>query len=332
MKKLNIFIIFILGLFFVGCTSYMAVATAPQKAVKIKDDQARQNAINLFYKTFHLGDYSKISETLVPLKAQYLKNPNDPKLALYIAHLHFWRVAERFRMGDKSTPSITDDLTIAIKYFKEAKKLDPNDARIDGWLSGALMSEASIHMDEKDKRAAYYDGLDSIKAYPEFNYFSIGYIFSNHNPNSDTFKDAIKWYYKSMDIAYHTKVNRDNPKVDKYISLEKQETNDRLKRAVWNSKIAPHNVEGFYLNFGDFLVKSGEIEKARIIYNNAKKLPSYDKWPYAYVLEERLNNIEENVKNFRKKRDLRNSDFDEIVHERMIFNSYNCMVCHQANK
>ena len=58
------------------------------------------------------------------------------KFHFNIAHLHLWQVAERFRMQENVTPNLTNNLTVAIKYFIAAKKLNPEDARIDDWLAG----------------------------------------------------------------------------------------------------------------------------------------------------------------------------------------------------
>jgi hypothetical protein len=42
------------------------------------------------------------------------------------------------------------------------------------------------------------------------------------------------------------------------------------QRAYWNSGIAQHHVEGFFLNMGGMLVKAGDWQVARKIYANAK--------------------------------------------------------------
>lgn len=329
MKMLSkLFILISISLSIISCSEYLAIKSQDKKSPLITNEIERNEAINYFWQEFLTGNYNNIDKMLIKLKSAYLKNPNDPKLPLLIAHTHFWKVAERFR-DDNHSPNITDNLTIAIKYFKEAKKLNPKDYRIDGWLSGAQMAEASIHNDKIDQVKAYFKGLEAIDNYPEFNYFSIGYVFSNFDWNDEKFQDAISWYYKSMDLAYHTKVNRENPIIDNYLHLEQHETNKNLKKAVWNSKIAPHNVEGFYLNFGDFLVKNNELEKAKIIYNNAKKISSYNTWQYKNILESRLKNINENVNKFRK--NIKNGEklTKNIINNNMIFHSYNCSVCHQ---
>ncbi len=48
-------------------------------------------------------------------------------------------------------------------------------------------------------------------------------------------------------------------------------TDPKIFRTCWNSWIAPHNWEGFCLNWGDMLAKNGEVEEAQRIYNLAKK-------------------------------------------------------------
>src|SRR5262245_41481476 len=68
------------------------------------------------------------------------------------------------------------------------------------------------------------------------------------------------------------------------------ETKDGPKRVCWNSWIAPHNFEGFFLNFGDMLVKAGEPGLAVSMYANAKLTPDYASWPYRDVLEDRMRN------------------------------------------
>lgn len=319
------------SLLLLSCESYIGVKTAPEKTAKYELSQSREQAVDLFWEIFLAGQYEHIAKALTPLKAAYLANPNDPELALYIAHLHLWRISERFRLNATVDPNITDDLTVAIKYFTEAKKLSPDDHRIDGWLAGARIAQADVHNDEKNKISAYFDGLDAIKRYPEFNYFSIGYLLSNAAPTNKHYQDAIEGYFKSMDIAYHSRIDRQQPTIAPYLGLQDKEQNQRLKLAVWNSLKAPHNVEGYYLNFGDFLVKSGQLKLAKIIYQNAQLTDSYDSWPFAYILEERLNNLATNTIAFRTSFSPRSfENLHHSVHKRMIFNSYNCMICHQS--
>ena len=47
--------------------------------------------------------------------------------------------------------TITDDAVLARKYFEEAVRLQPGEARFQGFLGSALLAEGAIHKDEKLK-------------------------------------------------------------------------------------------------------------------------------------------------------------------------------------
>lgn len=82
--------------------------------------------------------------------------------------------------------------------------------------------------------------------------------------------------------------------------------------------IASHNFEGFFLNMGDMLVKSGDWQTGIKIYNNAKLSKNYTAWPYRTMLTDRIQHAEKNVAEFQK------------ANAKVMFNSgYGCVVCHQ---
>jgi hypothetical protein len=126
-------------------------------------------------------------------------------------------------------------------------------------------------------------------------------------------------------MAQHRGVRRQ--KVDraaagwaKYLKLE---TTTGPKRACWNSWIAPHNFEGFFLNMGDMLVKQGDPATGRRIYATARLSKTYQQWPFKAVLEERLAQAEENVELFR---DPKPGEKRRTI---MLFTDFACMGCHQ---
>ena len=100
------------------------------------------------------------------LKASYLQDPHNAKVAAHIGFLHAWRLSERQRL-DNIPPQITDDVVLARKFFGESVKLDPKDARYLGFHSSMLMIEGKIHNDEYLTRKGYFRGLDSINDWPQ---------------------------------------------------------------------------------------------------------------------------------------------------------------------
>src|SRR5687768_2533050 len=93
-----------------GCALWnrLAVMSAPKKEASAARSEAASKADDVFWTTFHKGEYDKIQSVLDMLTAAYLRTPSDAKTAAHIAWLHNWRIAERARM-DSPPATITDD-------------------------------------------------------------------------------------------------------------------------------------------------------------------------------------------------------------------------------
>jgi hypothetical protein len=296
----------------------IAVMTAPKKEAAATRSEAAIKADEVFWATFHGGDYGNIETALEALTAAYLETPNDAKTAAHIAWSHNWRMAERARMG--ATPAtITDDTVVARRYFQEAAKLDPSDARVRGFLAGHTLIEGALHKDEKLTREGYFMMLDAIRAWPEFNMFTGGFVFSRLPADAPRFKEGLEWQWKTLDVCIGGKLDRANPDYARYMAIE---TTEGKKRACWNSWIAPHNFEGFFLNMGDMLVKAGDWQTAQKIYANAKLSKSYAAWKFQSILDDRIDQAQANVALF-------NAQSGESPTRIMIESEFACMACHQ---
>lgn len=133
------------------------------------------------------------------------------------------------------------------------------------------------------------------------------------------FKEGLEWQWRNLDLCGQERIDRASPDYAKYLSLE---TTEGVKRVCWNSWSAPHNFEGFFLNMGDMLVKSGDWQTAKKIYANAKHSRDYKTWKLAAALETRIEQAQENV-----------ASFKEVpgapVRPMMINSAFACMACHQ---
>ncbi len=303
-----------------GC-AFMAVQTAPAKtAVATRTDTALR-ADALFWQTLHGGDFEGIPKAMQAMKGAYLQTPTDPTSAARVGFLHIWRLAESARLATLS-PDITDDAVLARRYFQEAVALNPEDARYQGFLASALLAEGAIHKDERITRRGFYTMLDSIDAWPEFNLFTAGYAMSSLPFDSPRFKEGLEWQWRTLDECAGTAVDRKQPAFDSYVRLE---TKAGPKRVCWNSWIAPHNFEGFFLNMGDMLVKAGDWQTAQKIYANARLSPDYAQWKYKFTLENRIERAQANVEVFRTARRGKAAG-DAII---MSQSRFACMGCHQ---
>lgn len=316
----NILRLLLVPIFLTGC-GYFAVHFAPEKLPSKTRTHAAEQADDLFWKTLHGGQYEQIQTVLNALTAAYLKDPNDAITAAHIGWMHAWRLSEQARMT-KIPATITDDAVLSRKYFEEAVRLNPDDARYLGFLGALTLAEGSIHKDEKLVRKGYYILLDSIHAWPEFNYFTAGYVMSRLPSDSEKFREGLEWQWKDFEVCSGEKPDRTNPDYARYMALY---TTEGKKRVCWNSWIAPHNFEGFFLNMGDMLDKSGDWRTAQKIYANAKLSADYERWKFRGILEERIAQAEFNVARFNAPPDVTG----RITNPIMLQSAFACAACHQ---
>jgi hypothetical protein len=303
-----------------GC-GYIAVQTAPAKHASTSRSDAAVKGDAAFWETLHSAQYEEIPRVLQALTSAYLANPNDAVTAAHIGWMHIWRLSESARLDDVPA-TITDEAVLARRYFEEAVNLNPHEPRYLGFLAASTLAEGSIHKDEKVTRRGYYLMLDAIDAWPEFNLFTAGYGPSRLPTDTRQFKQALQWQWQTLDVCVNGKVDRTNPGYEKYMSMQ---TTEGSKRVCWNSWIAPHNFEGFFLNMGDMLVKAGEWQTAQKIYANAKLSATYPQWKFRDILEERMAAAQANVTVF-------NAPVpgqDKIRQRVMIASPFACMACHQ---
>ncbi|KGP62943.1 hypothetical protein EP47_07440 [Legionella norrlandica] len=296
----------------------VALMTTPAKKQQSSKSQLAAQAEKYFWQTLHEGRYQDIPKADYLLMAAYLENPYDSKLAAHLGFIHIWKITETGRTKNHS-PLIPNQIILSKKYFADALQLDPENSIYQGFYGDTQLVEGQIFKDKRQEVEGYFTLKAAINNWPEFNYFTAGYPMSSLSADSEHFKEGLEWQWETLDLCAGKKIDRKNPD---YTLFMNRETTVGQQRACWNSMIAPHNFEGFFMNLGDMLVKSGEPETGVKIYQNAKLSKSYDKWPYKDMLEKRILNAKANVKNFNQK----SNNPDQSI----MFNSgYGCVVCHQ---
>lgn len=312
---------------FISALLVSSFASADQNKVpsQTRSDEAI-HASSFFWEALNNGLYFLIPDVLNALTGAYLNDKNDTTTAAHIGAAHAWRLSERERMNPIPS-TITDDATLARKYFEEKMRMEPTDAHFMGFLGSFMMSEADVHGDEKLMKKGYKTLLSSTKLFPEFNYvtgalaITGGVIESPFSVDSDIFKLALEWQWETINLCYG-QVDRSNPDVSMYLS---KEIHTGPKKVCWNSATAPHKFEGFFLNMGDMLVKSGDWKTAQKIYANARLSSSYSIWQYAGILEQRIIEAETNVALFNAPRQPSGHYIKPMISQ----SAYSCTACHQ---
>ncbi len=322
--KIRYILIFFIFLNLIACEQ-AAIFMTPNKKPDQSLDKLATTAERYFWNTLHQGHYQDITQAEIRLMKAYLKNPNDPSLAAHLGFLHIWKITEHQR-EKMQNPLIPDEIILSKKFFSDAHALLPDNAIYEGFYGDTLLMEGMIFEDKREEVRGYFTLKKAIAKWPEFNYFTAGYPMSILAPNSRQFKQALQWQWNTIDLCAGKKINRENPE---YPSGHITKNNPRRHDACEETWIAPHNIEGFFMNMGDMLVKSGDWQIALIIYQNAKRAPNYTYWPYRKMLENRIKNAKENVEYFQEpfSFELKNNNPERNI----MFNSgYGCMACHQT--
>ncbi len=301
-----------------GCTE-MAIRSAPPKQPVASTTEPAKQAVRAFWDNFFAARYDQIPNIRTLLTAAYLENPNDPEIALLLTHTQLWAVSERSRL-DRIGPEITDHLILAERYLEEAKHLAPDDLRIPGWLGDVKMALGQIHQDERLTRTGYFMAKGAAQAYPEFNGFTFSYGLVSQPYDSPQFRESVEWMWENLRVCTGRTYDRFRPEIE-YRQFASLRTEEGPKRVCWNTPRVPHNVEGFFLHFGDVLLKNGQREAAEAAYGVIKQVPEYTTWRYKAALEERLSNAGDWIRRLRAK--------DPKNEPPYLFNSpIACVACH----
>lgn len=300
---------------FAACEKESPNASMPQKPV------SAEHAREVFLSTFESGKFEEIDTAIQLLERVYADNPREPQNTLLLALAHFWAAAESGRLP-KPDPEMQQRHTEAqLRYFNEAYALNPNDARILGWIGG---SEVALSLSQKDPalRLRGLEKLDqAVEKYPEFNHFIAGIVRHQLPPEDPVYAKGVEAMWKTFDLCIGGTLDRNNPDMSPFMRLY---TAEGPKRACWSIAKALHSFEGFSLIMGDMVLKSGKPDQAKVLYQNAKLSHTYAGWNETFkkALEERL--ADDLVARAARFRDQDRSN-DPLVG----VPTQSCMICHQ---
>src|SRR5262245_5851594 len=277
-------------------------------------------ADRFFWDTLHAGTYGAIADVLERLQAALSGCPGNPSLTRHVAWANVWRIVESAR-GAATAAELGESLSVTRPTFALAYTMEPDDSRILGFLGSVTFGEgyALGNVAEQAQGLAMLD--EAVAAWPEFNLSSAGYATSGLPQDVPGFQRALDDQWRTLDLCAGAPVDRHEPDL---APLLRRETHAGRQRACFNSWIAPFNWEGFFLNFGDMLVKNRDPRTAVRIYAAAKLDQSYERWPYRSVLEARIQNAEANVAAFNR------SDPPPGDDTIMLHTTFGCTGCHQA--
>jgi hypothetical protein len=253
---------------------------------------ATDAATERFWAIFHGNDYAAIPGVQAQLQAALQQDPENPTLYGLLGATHFWHVGEYMRDPKPDMNVLQQDMPNAVQLFQKALDLDYNGRHPVGYVYNdhlpGFLGVTTVHLGQRTGNASLIEQgnqwLDhSVYQFPEFNNFNRWAAYNADPVNSPTYRKGLDSLWQALDACVEGVVDRTNPDLSPYLHL--QTSVGRKSTCWWRNSMAPHAFEGFLLNLGNGLVKSGQVDVARIVYANAKYAESYATWPYRQVLE-----------------------------------------------
>lgn len=316
-----------LAIYFISCST-LVPTFIPKKQASTNTSPLAERANTYFWKHFHEGNYDSIPQILHLLKSAYLEDPTNPTIVARIGFTHAWAGSERIRVKNGDA-NIIDHFTLASKYFEEARQLNPKDVRLLAFHGDFLMTEGNLGQDKRKTTKGYLQAKRATKIWPEWANFTLSYVLSLSPKDSKLFQESIDLMWQTLDACVCEKVDRKQLNWGQYYHLLETPLKEKNRRACWDTWITPHNLEGFFIHFGDLYVKSGDWETGIMLYNNAKTIPTYKNYPYKDFIEKRIQNAQLNMKAFNKYSNQTLDSSDKVL---MIDSKISCTGCHQKQQ
>jgi hypothetical protein len=269
-----------------GCSA-IAVALAPSREAQPPGEATRRGE-TLMSEALLEGAYDRLPAVIEELTRLALDAPRDGRIHMMLGLAHLWRVSERAR-DPQPSPRITEHIVLSRHYLDSARALLPDDARVHGWSASSRLATATLLDDQPARREAFFDMKDAIGRFPAFNLFSASYVFSRLPANDSKFvPEVVEPMFEAFALCYGDARDWPSRRAALARAMASASKTTGQRRLCYPSPAAPHNIEGFFLHFGDALSKAGRLEDAREAWALASTAPSYETWAYKSELASRI--------------------------------------------
>lgn len=237
-----------------------------------------------FWDAFTQQRFADGARATALLEAALAVNPGDASLALLVAHSYLWRLSE-FGRNPEPDPTELPALAGASEAgFGRALGQAPTDARILGWLGSVMIGNGGAMGDAEKVAAGHTLVEQGVAAYPEFNGFVLSLVNASYPVGSAEFELAVEAMWDNLDVCAGFTTNRETPDLSAALAPVLAGQADP---ACANTVRAAHNLEGFFLYFGDLLLKANQETAARAMYDATRASPTFEFWPYRETLVQR---------------------------------------------
>jgi hypothetical protein len=250
------------------------------------DDPAAEDSL---FSAMRAGDYAGADAVIDELRAVYDEDPTDARRAFVLASAHLWRVAEARRDPATDAEVSAEHGPQMVRFFSEAVENEPENPYYAGFL-GLVLWDSGLFGDDPELMEAGEQLIErSAAEAPEFGLVLRILAYRDFPAGTPRFELAVESYWSWLETCFETSIDRANPDLGPLLTEERIASfSGPARKFCWETDRVPNAAKATYLSGGDLLVKQGEIEAARIMYENIEHVPGAASWPHRDVLEDRL--------------------------------------------
>lgn len=235
------------------------------------------------------GDARRDEEALRLLARAERRDPRDGRMPFLRAMMHLYRFGDGLAHYPSATPAQQDELEAARAAFARAVPLlyadGVGDTRAAGFASGTTYAAGVLADDAALRTQGLLEMQAAAEVNPLFNAFNpIGVIPPATAPNDPAYQDALRLLDEYFPVAAAQCLSADGVQAE----------------ICFNDGLAPHNLEGTFVFFGDVYAKAGRTDDARARYESALATAQASGWNPTFIaeVEERLADLDGRVARF----------------------------------
>jgi hypothetical protein len=260
----------------------------------------------LFWDVFSQHRYERIGEARAALERAIAEHPDRARPHLLLGTLFVWQLAEP---GLSHLADPAETAGAAELHLERYAAMAPDDARVATWLAPVLLGEAggmragAEHIPDAAQKQALLARADAVAHHahalldegvqrePRFNLFGRILVDTDGAGALDDvaalLRVRIGTDQPNAGLRDDSRCHPEAPPPPPFAATSEQTTFNRDAKC-WDSWKTPFAYEGFWLFLGDVERAHDKLDVARAMYENARRLPSYRRWPFSPLVEARL--------------------------------------------
>lgn len=246
-------------------------------------DDPDTNPIVDTYQSLVAADHAALPRLIPSMDALFERNPDDGVVAFYSGIVHLWNLTRARQDPNRDLLSMAIESDTAIASFERAVVLRPTSEHAAAFLGAALLAVGDYIGNEVriEEGRRVIDG--AVPLHPAYVNGVRGIGFGALARSHPLFAEAEPALFAVVEACGYQGSGE--------FGLRFAYPEGALpspRRVCNDSGLVAHVWEGLFLTFGDVLVKQGDAARARVVYENARSSPAYDRWILRDLLEERI--------------------------------------------